>query len=763
MIGRSLPRLEDPPLVVGRGRFVGDLGFPHQLHMRVVRSPYAHAVLRRIDAAAALAAPGVAAVWTGAELADLPPIDFRDPAAEALRPYRQPVLARDRLRYVGEPVAAVFAADPYLAEDAADLVAIEADELPPLLDAAAPPGNFAPGQSTEALVMRAHYGEVDAAFAAAHAVVALDLAVGRHTGVPIETRGALARYDVARDLLELYGAAKVPHRNRDALARLLGRGANAVVLKEGSTGGGFGIRGELYPEDVLVCLAALRLGRPVKWIEDRREHLMAANHSREQRHLVRAAIDADGHVLALEDEFFLDQGAYVRTHGARVPELTISMVPGPYRIPAYRAACRFRLTNKTPAATYRAPGRFEGTFVRERLIDAVADRLSLDRVEVRRRNLITAAEMPFRRPLEALGTEVIYDSGDYSLLLDKALARIGWEPLQDELRRRRAEGELVGAGLGIFVEKGGLGPMDGTRVTVDATGAVELVTGGSSVGQGIATAMAQVCAATLGVDYRRVRVVLGQTDRIQYGIGAHASRASVMTGNATHAASLAVRAKALEMAASLLQMTPDVLDIVDGLVVRRDRPGGPSIALGEVARHLAPDSPTLGDREPGLAAEGWFRTAHMTYPYGVHAGVVRIDGETGEATVERYLLAYDVGRSINPMLVEGQLRGGFLQGLGGALYEEFLYDERGEPLSVTLADYLLPTLRETPPVEVLVTEDAPSPLNPLGLKGAGEGGVAAVGAVIAAAIDEAIGVPGAVTRLPATPRRVKALLRAKAS
>ncbi len=759
MIGRSLPRLEDPPLVAGRGRFVGDIGFPHQLHMRVVRSPYAHAVTRRIDIAAALATPGVAAVWTGADLADLPPIDFRDPAAEALRPYRQPILARDRLRYVGEPVAAVFATDPYLAEDAADLVLIDAEELTPLLDADAAPGSFAPGFSTEALVMRAGYGEVEAAFAAAHAIVALDLTIGRHTGVPIETRGALAHWDTARDVLELYGAAKVPHRNRDALARMLGRSAAAVVLKEGNTGGGFGIRGELYPEDFLVCLAALRLGRPVKWIEDRREHLMAANHSRQQRHHARAAVDAQGRVLALEDEFSLDQGAYVRTHGARVPELTISMLPGPYHIPAYRAVCHFRLTNKTPAATYRAPGRFEGTFVRERLIDAIADRLGLDRVEVRRRNLITPAEMPFRRPLAALGTDVIYDSGDYPLLLDKAMARIGWDELQAELRRRRAEGQLVGAGIGIFVEKGGLGPMDGARVTVDTTGAVELVTGGSSVGQGIATAMAQICADALGVDYRRVRVVLGQTDRIQYGIGAHASRASVMTGNATHAATLKLRAKALEMAAALLQTAPDRLDIVDGTVVHRDQPGGPSITLAELARHLAPDSPTVGDREPGLSAEGWFRTAHMTYPYGVHAGVVRVDAETGHVTVERYLVAYDVGRAINPMLVEGQLAGGFLQGLGGALYEEFLYDEHGEPLSVTLADYLMPTLRETPPVDVLVTEDAPSPLNPLGIKGAGEGGIAAVGAVIAAAIDEAIGVPGAVTRLPATPQRVKAFLR----
>jgi len=749
-------------LLTGRGAFVGDIGFPHQLHMRIVRSPYANAVLRSVNVATALAAPGIAAVWTVADIADLPPIDFRDPAAEALRPYRQPLLARERLRYVGEPIAAVFATDPYLAEDGAELVSVGADELAPILDSSTAPGSFAPGLSTEALVLRAGYGDVEAAFTTAHAVVALDLTIGRHSGVPIETRGALARFDAAGDVLELYGAAKVPHRNRDALARMFGRSTTAVVLKEGNTGGGFGVRGELYPEDFLVCIAAMRLGRPVKWIEDRHEHLMAANHSREQRHHARAAVDADGQILALEDIFYLDQGAYVRTHGARVAEMTMAMVPGPYRIPAYRSVCHFRLTNKTPAATYRAPGRFEGTFVRERLIDAVADRLGLDRVRVRRRNLVTATEMPFCRKLNALGTEIVYDSGDYPRLLDKALAKIGWDSLQTELRRRRAAGELVGSGIAIFVEKGGLGPLDGTRVAVDSTGAVELVTGGSAVGQGFATAMAQICAGTIGVDYRQVRVVSGQTDRIQYGIGAHASRASVMTGSATHAAALKVRAKALDVAASLLQATPDELDIVDGVVMHRDRPGGGSISLAEIARHLSPDSPTLGERDPGLTAEGWFRTEHMTYPYGVQIGVVGVDPDTGQATVERFLLAYDIGRSINPTLVEGQLIGGFVQGLGGALYEEFRYDESGQPLSVTLADYLLPTAQEAPTVEVLVTEDAPSPLNPLGIKSVGEGGINGVGAVIAAAIDDAIGLPSAVMRLPATPQRLRALVNAAA-
>ncbi|HZT89215.1 MAG TPA: xanthine dehydrogenase family protein molybdopterin-binding subunit [Stellaceae bacterium] len=760
VIGRSVLRLEDAPLLRGSGQFVADIGFPHQLHMRIVRSPYAHAELRSVDVAAALAAPGVAAVWTAADIADLPPIDFRDPAGEALQPYRQPLLARDTVRYVGEPVAAVFANGPYLAEDAAELVSIAANERPPLLDAAAAPATFTAGHSTEAAMLRAEYGDVEATFAAAYAVVELDLSIGRHSAVPLETRGALACYDAARDVLELYGATKVPHRNRDALARMLGRSAAGVVLKEGNTGGGFGVRGELYPEDFLVCLAALRLGRPVKWIEDRREHLMAANHSRQQRHRARVAVDADGVILALDDEFWLDQGAYIRTHGARVLEMTIAMLPGPYRIPAFRALGHFRLTNKTPAATYRAPGRYEGTFVRERLIDAAADRLGLDRLTVRRRNLVDASEMPFRRPLRALGTEIVYDSGDYPLLLDKALRHIGWEELQRDLQRRREDGERVGAGVAIFVEKGGLGPLDGARITIDATGAVELVTGGSSVGQGFVTAMAQICADTLGVDYRRVRVVLGQTDRIQYGIGAHASRASVMTGGAVHAAASKVRAKALDLAGELLQTAPEDLDIADGIVRRRDRPEGPSIALGDIARHLAPDSPSLGNRDPGLAAEGWFRADHMTYAYGVHIGVVRVDRETGQVTVERFLIGYDIGRAINPMLARGQLAGGFAQGMGGALCEEFVYDAHGEPLCATLLDYALPNARDIPPVEILLTEDAPSPLNPLGIKSVGEGGITGVGAALAGAIDEAIGNPGAVTELPATRPRVLALLAA---
>ena len=364
--------------------------------------------------------------------------------------------------------------------------------------------------------------------------------------------------------------------------------------------------------------------------------------------------------------------------------------------------------------------------------------------------------------MEVLDTELVLDSGDYAMLLDKALARAGWSELQESIRRRRAAGEAVGAGIGVFVEKSGLGPVDGVRVRVDVTGAVEVVTGSASVGQGMETVIAQICADALGVDYRRVRVTHGRTDRIEFGFGAHASRVTVMTGSATRIAALKVREKALAVAcADFLEATPDMLDIVDGRITRRDRADGGGVTLAEVARALAPAQAVAQGRDPELAAEGWFHSEHMTYPYGVHIAVVNVDRATGGVRVERYLVAYDIGCAVNPMLVEGQLVGGMVQGLGGALFEEFTYDAAGSPLAVTFADYLLPTSREAPAVEVLITEDAPSPLNPLGLKGAGEGGINAVGAAIASAIDDAIGMPGAVTQLPVTPQRLKRLLQGK--
>jgi carbon-monoxide dehydrogenase large subunit/6-hydroxypseudooxynicotine dehydrogenase subunit gamma len=759
VLGHPVPRIEDRPLVTGQGLYAADVSFPHQLHMRIVRAGHAHARIVSVDTTAARAHPGVVAVWTIDDIADLPPIDFRDPSAEALKPYRQPLLARGRMRYVGDPVAAVFAEDPYIAEDAAELVAIEAEPLPVLMDAHEI-GEFDTGHASEPTIIRHSFGDIDTAFARAHAIVELDLTAGRHSGVPMETRGAIGRYDAAHDVLELHGAAKVPHRNKETLVRMLKRNPQGIHLFEGHTGGGFGIRGELYPEDVLVLLAAMRLGRPVKWIEDRREHLIAANHSRHQHHHVRAAVDAQGHLLGITDEFFHDQGAYVRTHGARVVGRTMSMLTGPYRVGAYRAIGHFRLTNKTPAATYRAPGRYEGTFVRERLMDAITQKLGIDGIELRRRNLIPGAEMPFTVEFDEPGAEeLILDSGDYPALLDKALAHFKWDDVLADVQRRRAAGEAVGAGMAMFVEESGRGPADGAKISVDTDGRVEVVTGGASVGQGFATAMAQICAEALGVDYARIRVVHGQTDRIAHGIGAHAARATVMTGGAVNETALKLRAKALEYASELLQTPPEKLDIVDGVVHRADVSGGPSIKLGEIAARVKPGAELLHGREPGLSAEAWFYSDHTVFPYGIQFAVLRVDRDTGDVTVERVMIAYEVGRAVNPLMLAGQLVGGAIQGVGGALLEEFSYDQNGEPLAVTFADYLMPTLRDAPPVDVLIAEDFPSPRNPLGLKGGGEGGINAVGAVIASAIDDAIGIPGAVTRLPVTPQRLREILR----
>ncbi len=740
-VGRSVPRLEDRPLLMGQGRFAADISFPGQWHMRVVRSPAAHGKIKSIDATAALALPGVHAVWTGADVAHIPPIPFRLTGLTALEPYRQPVLAQTYVRYVGEPVAVVFAENAYVAEDAADLVAVAIDARPVTLQATAPPGVYeleTGDLSSEASLLQKTYGDVEAAFAKAHAVVSLELAIGRHSGVPLETRGAIARYDEARDVLEMHGAAKVPHWNRDTLAQMLGRKRESVQLYEGHVGGGFGIRGELYPEDVLACAAALKFRRPIKWIEDRREHLIAANHSRQQLHRVRAAVDAAGRILAIDDEFFHDNGAYMRTHAATVPDLAAAMLPGPYRVPAYRAVGHIRLTNKTPCGTYRAPGRYESTFVRERLLDAIAAQLDLDRIDVRRRNLIAKSAQPYALGIGTLGTEIIYDSGDYALLLDRALELAGWPALQTEIAARRVTGELVGAGLALFVEKSGLGPFDTVRIALKSD-SVEVVTGVASIGQGVETAIAQICADALGVDYRTVKVIHGQTDRIDKGMGAFASRVTVMCGEATRLAATQLRAQALQAAAELMQASADKLTIVDGVI----RGPGPSMPLAAL---------------DGLSAEATFESRHMVYPYGVHIAVVRVDADTGAVAIERYTIGFDIGKAVNPRLVEGQIAGGFAQGLGGALLEEFVYDESGEPLSVSFADYLMPTAREVPEISVLITEDAPSPLNPLGLKGAGEGGVNPVGAAIASAVDDALQRPGAVTQLPITPQRLKALI-----
>lgn len=749
-VGRRAPRKEDHRLLVGSGRFGADVQFPRMVHARVVRSPVAHGTVTRLDVDAARALPGVVDVVTAHDL----PGDLRIPVRLTVRgidltEHLQPVLARDVVRYVGEPLAVVVAEDAYVAEDAAELVEVDIDDLDVLLhvDAATDDDVVAD--------FRLGFGDVEAAFGAAEHVVALSFSVGRHTAVPMEPRALVVDYLAATDTLEIFGATKVPVFNQQVLADLLAMDQSAIRMHPVDAGGGFGVRGEFYPEDLLVPWLARRLRRAVAWVEDRAEHLVAVNHSREQRHRIEVALDAEGAILGLRDDVRHDNGAYVRTHGVSVPELTLAMLPGPYRVPAYEGRVRVVLTNKTPCGTYRAPGRFEGTTAREQLLDKAAAVLGLDRVALRRRNLLGADELPHTRAIRTLGTDVVLDPGDYPGLLDRAVQRtdeLGWGDL---VRTARAGGRRVGLGVSMFLEKSGLGPHDTADVEITSTGRVRVHSGGTSLGQGIETVLAQIVADELSVCIDRVDVVNGDTLLQPHGTGSWASRSTVVTGSAVRGAGQQVAERLRRLGAQMLEISPDDVEVAHGTVRVRGA-GANAVDFAEVWRAAQPGSSWLRTGEPaGLSARHRFSVEHMTYPYGAHICVAEVDPGTGGVQVLRHLVAYEVGRAVNPTLVEGQLRGGVAQGVGGALLEQFRYDEAGQPQVTTFMDYLMPTASEIPDVEVVVCEDAPAATNPLGVRGAGEGGLTGAGAAVASAVSDALGLP-TMTQLPLTPELIVA-------
>lgn len=747
LVGSRVLRKEDARLLTGRGRFGADVQRPRTLHVRIVRSSAAAGRLVGVDVTAAREVPGVVEVVTAA---DLPP-GLRIPVRLKvqgidLSAHLQPILAGDEVRYVGQPVAVVVAEDPYVAEDGAELVEVDIEPTEVLLDATTAQ------ESDVAADFSMGYGDVDAAFGNAAHVVALDFHVGRHTAVPMEPR-ALVVEPGAGDQLDIFGATKVPVFNQQVLAELLGMDAYDIRMHPVDAGGGFGVRGEFYPEDFLVPWLALRLRRPVAWTEDRAEHLVAVNHSREQHHRIEVALDDQGTILGLRDDVWHDNGGYIRTHGIIVPELTLAMLPGPYRVPAYSGRARVVLTNKTPCGTYRAPGRFEGTTVREQLLDLAADRLGMDRVELRRRNLLSADELPHTRELSTLGTDMVLDSGDYAGLMDQALARIeelGWP---ERVRQARAQGRLVGVGVANFLEKSGLGPYDTADVEVTSTGRVRVHSGGTSLGQGIETVLAQVVADELGVGMEQVDVVNGDSQLQPYGTGSWASRSTVVAGNAVRGAGRVVAARVLELTARSWEVDPADLELAGGSVRVRGVPGR-SMTLGEVWKAAQPTSPVLAPDEPaGLWARHRFTTDHMTYPYGTHVCLAEVHPGTGGVQVLGYLVAYEVGRAVNPALVEGQLLGGVAQGVGGALLEQFQYDDAGQPQATTFMDYLMPTASELPDIDLLVSEQVPATTNELGVRGAGEGGLTGAGAAIASAVSDALGLP-AMSALPLSPARV---------
>jgi carbon-monoxide dehydrogenase large subunit/6-hydroxypseudooxynicotine dehydrogenase subunit gamma len=495
-------------------------------------------------------------------------------------------------------------------------------------------------------------------------------------------------------------------------------------------------------------------------VEDRAEHLVSVNHSREQQHLIEVAVDSEGSILGLRDDVRHDNGAYIRTHGVIVPELTLAMLPGPYRVPAYDGRVRVVLTNKTPCGTYRAPGRFEGTTVREQLLDLVAAELGTDRVELRRRNLLTAGELPHTREMNTLGTDVVLDPGDYPGLLDSALAeaeKLGWTTMVDAAR---AEGRRVGVGVSMFLEKSGLGPHDTADVEVTSTGRIRVHSGATSLGQGIETVLAQIVADQFGVSSDVVDVVNGDTLLQPYGTGSWASRSTVVTGSAVRGAGQEVAQRLRELGASMLEVSEDDVELRDGRVRVRGATTN-AVTLAEMWQAAQAGSTWLRTGEPaGLHARHRFSVDHMTYPYGCHICVAEVDPGTGGVQVLRYLVAYEVGRAVNPTLVEGQLRGGVAQGVGGALLEQFRYDDAGQPQATTFMDYLMPTASEIPDVDLLVCEDFPAN-NPLGVRGAGEGGLTGAGAAVASAVSDALGLP-AMSQLPITPQTIMEAVAATA-
>jgi carbon-monoxide dehydrogenase large subunit len=760
-IGKSVPRLEDERLLLGRGRFHDDVVRPGQLWMRVVRSPVAHARIRGVDVTGAERLPGVVSVITAADLPGSPRIPVRQLAPGMdFTPYLQAPLATGFVRYVGDPVAAVVAVDPYLAEDAAERVVLDLDELPVALDARAA-ADLRPecwgGGRAEVGVVEFGYGDVDAVFDTAPHVVSADLRIGRHSGTPLEPRGLVAEYDDRTDRLTIWGATKVPYFNRRVLAGMLGMAERQIHMLETDAGGSFGVRGEFYPEDMLVPYLCLRTGRPVKWTEDRTEHMVAANHAREQDHSIRLAFDASYRLLGLSDEAWLDNGGYIRTHGAVVAVLTAAMMSGPYRLPACRSRVHIVTTNKTPIGTYRAPGRFQHNFVREHALDIAATRLGVDPVELRRRNLLAAAELPHRRPIHVFGAPMILDGKDHLEHFDKSLAAMDYESWRDEARRARECGRLVGNGCAVILEKAGLGH-DSAVVDVDSTGAVRVSMGGANVGQGIETVMAQIVADEFDVPPESVKVVLSDTDILPDGGGTFASRSTVVGGTAVKLAAEQVLRKARRVAGEMLGVDPGELRVHQGSFSAPGRPAA-RVTLAEIATECFSVRQIQTGEEPGLVGRSTYAADGMTYPYGAHYAQVEVDPGTGGVRILRYAISYEIGRAVNPALVRGQLLGGAVQGIGGALFEEFRYDHRGVPQSVTLADYRWPKATDVPDMHIEVFEDSPAPGNPLGVRGAGEGGTAGAGAAIANAVRDALQLDGDVGALPLYPERVKALLR----
>jgi carbon-monoxide dehydrogenase large subunit len=764
-VGAALRRSEDPRLLRGQATFLEDLELPRQLHVAFVRSEHPHARLTSVDLTSARQVDGVVDAVAAQDLG------VRRIHAtvthRALRPCGQPILADEVVRYVGEPIAAIVAHSRALAEDGAAEAVVDYDPLQPVPDAHAAVEFSAPVLHAElgdnlAGSFEINVGDAEAAFTAADRVVKGRFYVQRYTGMPLETRGVAAAWDAGREHLTLWSSTQWPHTLRDSLSVLLNLPVQSIRVIAPDVGGGFGVKQDVYPEEVVIALLAMRLGRPVKWIESRREHLCTAVHAREQWHDMQLAVRNDGTILAMRADVLADQGAYTRSLGLLCPSLTAAGLPGPYRFHTYQCRVRVALTNKAPAAAYRGAGQPEAVFATERIVDRVAQELGLDPAEVRRKNFIQANEFPWDVGTEsAQDVRVVYDSGDYGGGLERALELseyAHWRHIQAAERARGNEGRLLGIGLAAYVMLSGLGPHESSLLRVDPSGKIALVTGASPHGQGTATALAQIVADELGVDPGDVRVAHGDTEAIPYGVGTYASRNAVVAGNAAFVAARQVKDKALALAGQLLEVGPDDLEFCDGGVQVRGAPGR-RVSLGQLASASAPGQPLPDGMQPGLEATHYFLAPRATFASGLHVVVVEIDRETLTINILEYAVVSDAGPLINPLIVEGQIVGGVAQGIGGALYEELAYDQQGNFISQSLLDYCMPSAGQVPPVRIahLYT---PSPLNPLGVKGLGEGGAMAPPAAIANAVEDALGHLGVrIDAMPITPTRLATLLQ----
>ena len=759
-VGTSVKRVEDPALVRGEGRFVDDLRIDGALHAAFVRSPYANARIRAVDCAAARALDGVHAVFTHA---DLPPALREKPVPllvpnPAIRHLALPfALARDRVALAGEAVAVVLAADRYVAEDAAELVHVDYEPLPVAADVRTALESGAAKAHPEAEdnlagTLTLEYGDVDAAFANAARVVRRTLFQHRGGGHAMECRTLLAQYDPTGEHVTIWAGTQSPHQYRDAYAGVMGVAQHQVRVVAPDVGGGFGPKTVLYPEQFCIPACALLTGRPVKWIEDRREHFLTTYQERDQYWDGELALDADGRLLGLCGTLLHDAGAYL-PWGLVVPHICAATVPGPYVLPAYRMQVTVAYTNKVPVSPVRGAGRPQAVFFMERLMDAAADALALDRAEIRRRNFVQPEQMPYRVGLVFRdGTAATYDSGDYPELQRMALARADYAGFPARQRAAREQGRYLGIGTASYVEGTGLGPFEGAGVTVQRDGSVLLVTGAAAQGQGHRTMLAQVCADALGVDVAAVTVKAADTAAIAYGVGTFASRIAANAAPAAHVAAGKVRAKVLKVAAHLLEASEDDLTVEDGRVFVRGVPDhGRSLAEIAAAANGLPGFALPAGLEAGLHDTTYFTPERASYPNGCHVAEVEVDVETGEVRLVAYTIGHDCGTMINPLNVEGQVQGGMAHGVGNALFEVMRYDDNAQPVTVNFGEYLLPSAPEVP-TAAQVHLECPSPLNPLGVKGAGEGGTIPAPAAIAAAIEHALAPFGvAIDRVPVTP------------